>query len=171
MRDSPGTWRWLRWLVVVVVVAAVPAYLALASNMGYKLPYKLPDDHGTKKAVNRLLLGSGVTLDHVAGGETDPADSYMVLEVGPSTKDSNMGFKITTHLDPPKQDAMMTLWGDPIVEHGLEEVDTSKPKLQWSIDIHELPEDGLLVHHAGRTYRVVEQEQHGIIPILLLIPD
>jgi hypothetical protein len=74
--------------VAVLALALGFAGGALASNMGFKLNY------GVVNAVNRLLLGSGVSLG-LTKKIADEVELAVNLDLAnPSPRNSNMGFKL-----------------------------------------------------------------------------
>ncbi len=89
-----------RIVVGMLLTAALSTGWAVASNMGFKLNF------GTIQAVNRLLLGSGLSLDASLDESSDPPTPEFVVELDPcnqdlSPKNSNMGFKLNIKSVPP----------------------------------------------------------------------
>ena len=70
-----------RIVVGMLLIVALPTVWAVASNMGFELNF------GTIQAVNRLLLGSGVSFDATVDESFDPPTPALVVELDPCNRE------------------------------------------------------------------------------------
>jgi len=74
--------------ITLLVLSFVSAMPVLASNMGFKLNF------GIVNAVNRLLTGSGISIQANVVDDNVPSET-LELSIDPvETQNSNMGFKL-----------------------------------------------------------------------------
>jgi hypothetical protein len=140
-----------RWSARLVLVAGAGAALAATASLAYASVRHGKPGRGTLATLNAILQGTGVRVAFEVGAE-DPKPIRVDFKPGSLTE---QGFPLDVGLHvAPEAAAFATLAATPGASEPPEPDRKATPRADWTVRIHDLPDEGLPVEFDGDKYRL-----------------